>query len=225
MVVPLATGMAISLTLLTLKQQHDAKFASVEDYQIDARNHYVVFWPRIDQKSCLKSIHTSGFRPIPMPMKLDGDELQTDLEALENALRAHTTTYPNACVVVMTTTSCFAPRAPDRVVDVAKLCVKYNASHVVNNAYGLQDVAASQSITQASVGGRVDAVIQSTDKNFMVPVGGAIIAGPNENFISAIAKNYPGRASGSPVLDLFVTLLTLGRNGYEGLLQERKVKI
>jgi O-phospho-L-seryl-tRNASec:L-selenocysteinyl-tRNA synthase len=93
----------------------------------------------------------------------------------------------------------------------------------VNNAYGLQDHAVCQSITQAAKKGRIDAVIQSTDKNFMVPVGGAIIAGPDEKFMNAIAKNYPGRASGSPVLDLFITLLSLGRNGYEKLLQERKV--
>lgn len=223
MVVPLATGMALSLTLSTVKQEHDAKFASQGDYQIDARNYYVVMWPRIDQKSCLKSIHTSGFRPIPISLKLDGDELRTDLVALENAIRTHLASYPNACVVVMTTTSCFSPRAPDRVADVATLCTKYNVFHIVNNAYGLQDVAASHTITQASIVGRVDAVIQSTDKNFMVPVGGAIIAGPNESFIDAIAKNYPGRASGSPVLDLFVTLLSLGRNGYEKLLLERKV--
>lgn len=69
----------------------------------------------------------------------------------------------------------------------------------------------------------MDAVVQSTDKNFMVPVGGAIIAGPDEKFIAAIAKNYPGRASGSPVLDLFITLLSFGRTGYETMLQEQKV--
>jgi len=57
----------------------------------------------------------------------------------------------------------------------------------------------------------------------MVPVGGAIIAGSDEKFMAAIAKNYPGRASGSPVLDLFITLLELGRDGYEQLLQKRKV--
>ena len=82
-----------------------------------------------------------------------------------------------------------------------------------------------QNLTQAAKKGRVDAIVQSTDKNFMVPVGGAIIAGPDEKFMEAIAKNYPGRASGSPVLDLFITLLSLGRNGYEKLLQERKVHL
>lgn len=41
--------------------------------------------------------------------------------------------------------------------------------------------------------GRIDAFVQSLDKNFMVPVGGAIIAGFDEVFIKDISKMYPGR--------------------------------
>ena len=41
--------------------------------------------------------------------------------------------------------------------------------------------------------GRVDAFVQSADKNFMVPVGGAIIAGFDKNFIEEIGKMYPGK--------------------------------
>lgn len=40
--------------------------------------------------------------------------------------------------------------------------------------------------------GRIDAFVQSLDKNFMVPVGGAIIAGFDEDFIKEISKTYPG---------------------------------
>lgn len=40
--------------------------------------------------------------------------------------------------------------------------------------------------------GRVDAFIQSLDKNFMVPVGGAIIAGFDDSFIDTLGKTYPG---------------------------------
>ena len=43
--------------------------------------------------------------------------------------------------------------------------------------------------------GRVDAFIQSLDKNFMVPVGGAIIAGFDDSFIDTIGKTYPGRST------------------------------
>lgn len=38
----------------------------------------------------------------------------------------------------------------------------------------------------------MDAFIQSLDKNFMVPVGGAIIAGFDDGFIDTIGKTYPG---------------------------------
>jgi hypothetical protein len=125
--------MALTLTFLTLKQQHEEKLTTDANIAInDMKDQYVVLWPRIDQKSCLKSIHTAGFRPVPISMKLDGDELRTDLTALEEALRKHTTEFPRACVIVMTTTSCFAPRAPDRVADVAMLCQKYGVAHVGN---------------------------------------------------------------------------------------------
>ena len=40
--------------------------------------------------------------------------------------------------------------------------------------------------------GRVDAFVQSGDKNFMVPVGGAIIAGFDTNLLQLISENYPG---------------------------------
>ena len=39
----------------------------------------------------------------------------------------------------------------------------------------------------------MDAFVQSTDKNFMVPVGGAIVAGFDETFIDKVSKTYPGR--------------------------------
>ncbi|XP_013921126.1 PREDICTED: O-phosphoseryl-tRNA(Sec) selenium transferase, partial [Thamnophis sirtalis] len=40
--------------------------------------------------------------------------------------------------------------------------------------------------------GRIDAFVQSLDKNFMVPVGGAVIAGFSDTFIQEISKMYPG---------------------------------
>ena len=68
----------------------------------------------------------------------------------------------------------------------------------------------------------MDAYVQSTDKNLMVPVGGAIVAGPNKKFIDAIAQNYPGRASMSPILDVFITMLSMGSNTWKKLLKTRK---
>jgi hypothetical protein len=67
----------------------------------------------------------------------------------------------------------------------------------------------------------VDAVVQSTDKNFMVPVGGSIVAGgPGQaGFIEAVNAAYPGRASATPMLDLLVTLLHWGAFGWQKVLQ------
>ena len=50
-------------------------------------------------------------------------------------------------------------------------------------------------LLQAARIGRVDAFIQSTDKNFLVPVGGAIVAGFDGSFIDAVSKTYPGKVA------------------------------
>lgn len=50
----------------------------------------------------------------------------------------------------------------------AKLCSRHGIPHIINNAYGVQSAALCQLVTSACRRGRVDAFIQSTDKNFMV---------------------------------------------------------
>jgi O-phospho-L-seryl-tRNASec:L-selenocysteinyl-tRNA synthase len=67
----------------------------------------------------------------------------------------------------------------------------------------------------------VDAWVSSTDKNFMVPVGGALVGSPDASFLSAVSALYPGRASVAPILDLFITLLQMGASGLRQLLQQR----
>nr|VZI31116.1 unnamed protein product [Spirometra erinaceieuropaei] len=64
--------------------------------------------------------------------------------------------------------------------------------------------------------------IQSTDKNLMVPVGGAIIAGFSEELVRQVAESYPGRASGAPAIDVFATLLCLGWRGWQELIDKRE---
>ena len=106
--------------------------------------------------------------------------------------------------------SCFAPRLPDDVPSLARLCGAMDIPHVVNNAYGLQCSTCCHLINEGMLGTnqrtgkhkrkgkrrgkknteaedkgklmtyRVDAVVQSMDKNFMVPVGGAVISSPGE---------------------------------------------
>jgi len=213
-----------------------------ESNNVPERN--IVLWSRIDQKSCYKAILSAGLKCIVLPTKAhpDTDEVSTDLDALQQALDK----YGNKILAVLTTTSCFCPRVPDEVDKVAKLIQTYNnsnnnttttnpqnnnnnaagggagISHVINHAYGLQCPATNKLLNRACTIGRVDAIICSTDKNFLVPVGGALILSPNEDVIAGISKNYPGRASASPMIDLFITLLSMGLDGYKGILEERK---
>ncbi|CAO2639934.1 O-phosphoseryl-tRNA(Sec) selenium transferase [Lemmus lemmus] len=204
-VVPMATGMSLTLCFLTLRHKRPkAKY---------------IIWPRIDQKSCFKSMVTAGFEPVVIENVLEGDELRTDLNAVEAKVRE---LGPDHILCIHSTTSCFAPRVPDRLEELAVICANYDIPHVVNNAYGLQSSKCMHLIQQGARVGRIDAFVQSLDKNFMVPVGGAIIAGFNESFIQEISKMYPGRASASPSLDVLITLLSLGCNGYKKLLKERK---
>jgi O-phospho-L-seryl-tRNASec:L-selenocysteinyl-tRNA synthase len=125
---------------------------------------------------------------------------------------------------VFTTTSTFAPRGYDEIKEVAIQCKKHNLFHLINNAYGIYCTKICDMLNQACKYGSVDLIISSTDKNFMVPVGGSLIYSPNEEMIDKVKKNYPGRASLSPVLDLFITLLEMGKKGYKKLILDRKDK-
>jgi len=108
-------------------------------------------------------------------------------------------------------------------VEVAQLCKQHGLPHVVNNAYGVQSTKCMHLLSEAIRLGRLDAFVQSTDKNFLVPVGGAVVASPDKSFVRRIAQAYPGRASNAPMVDLFITLLSLGTRGYEALLRRRRV--
>jgi len=172
-----------------------------------------VVWSRIDQKSCYKAMLAAGLAvvavdPVPDPAA-GSDALITDIVGIEAAVAS---LPPGAVLAVVTTSSCFAPRAPDDVVGVARLCGRLGVPHIVNNAYGLQSSSACHALNEACRAGRVDAFVQSTDKNFLVPVGGAIVAAPVPSaLLTAVSRIYPGRASLAPVLDLFITLLAMVR--------------
>jgi hypothetical protein len=64
---------------------------------------------------------------------------------------------------------------------------------------GVQSSAICAQLTAAWRKGRVDAVVQSSDKNFMVPVGGALVAAPaaRPQAVLDVNSSYPGRASGA----------------------------
>lgn len=216
-VLPLCTGMSMALVLASLRDRSKKKEEHLE------RN--IVLWSRIDQKSCYKAIGAAGLKCIVVPTRLEGDCVVTDMEALQELLEQQ---YKGRVLAVLTTTSCFAPRVPDVVDQVAELCQRQSEEqgeeifHVINNAYGLQCAQTSKLINRAVTKGRVDAIVCSTDKNFLVPVGGAIVVSPTEDIVKGIGKTYAGRASSSPMVDLFITLLSMGLGGYQQLLQQRQ---
>ena len=112
-VLPSATGLALMLTLRELANRHPA----------GARH---VIWPRIDQKTCLKCITAAGLVPVVIENQLASsrDQLTTDLDAIASAVQR---LGSDSVLCVLTTTSCFAPRAADDVVAVAKLCAQQGA--------------------------------------------------------------------------------------------------
>ena len=58
-------------------------------------------------------LNAAGLEPVVVENVLEGDELRTDLPQLEASLKE---VGPDNVVCVMTTTSCFAPRAHDKLV-------------------------------------------------------------------------------------------------------------
>ena len=72
LILPFATGMSLTITLLTLKSLNPA-------------GEFVIF-PRIDQKTCLKCIYTANLKPIVVEPILVGDELRTKLDKIKEIL-------------------------------------------------------------------------------------------------------------------------------------------
>ena len=225
LVLPLATGMTLTLTLLAMRSLRVAKLdASSKDSANDARRATRVIWCRLDQKTCVKAVVGAGLELVVAPTRLVGDQLVTDLEAVRAAILDESRGGPNAVCCVVSSTSCFAPRASDSLVEVAKMCAELDVGHVVNNAYGVQSRSLCALVTKAWRRGRVDGVVQSTDKNFLVPVGGAVLVSPARDpaLTDAVRKTYPGRASIAPSLDALITLLSLGAAGWRAKLDARE---
>ena len=94
----MATGMTMTFCMLSIRQTKPlAKY---------------VIMPRIDQKSCIKSVLATGFTPVIIENELVGDELRTNLKTIEAKINE---LKPENIACVFSTTSCFAPRAIDRL--------------------------------------------------------------------------------------------------------------
>ncbi|CRG95956.1 O-phosphoseryl-tRNA(Sec) selenium transferase, putative [Plasmodium gallinaceum] len=203
-ILPYATGMCISTCLLYLKK-------------LKKNSKYVII-SRIDHKTCYKCIDFCGLKYFVVDMIFKNDELFTDLNKIEKLIED----YKEKICCVISVTSSYAPRNSDDIVKISYLCKKYDVPHLINNAFGLQCSYICKEIQKCfDLKGRVDYVIQSCDKNFLVPVNGGIIFSSNKKNMKALKKTYPGRAPVNAYLDLFITLLELGKNKIMDLREQR----
>lgn len=165
---------------------------------------------------------TANLIPVVIePVLNTNGELITDINEIEKQISL---LGIDNILCVFSTTSCFAPRGYDKIIEISKLCKKNKIFHLINNAYGIYCTKIVDLLNQSVKAGSVDIIVSSTDKNFMVPVGGSLIYSPNFNIIEKIKSNYPGRASLSPLLDLFITLLEMGKKRYKHFINDRKKK-
>jgi len=202
-VVPLCTGMSLSLTLAAFRPDGNEIKRTV-------------LVPQLDHKSLLKSIELMGLKPKIISGKIFGDAVRIPVEDIE-------TNIDNDCYAIISITSFFPPREPDNLKEISKIAQEKNLVHIIINAYGVQNPEWMKMIRSAIDAGRVDAIIQSTDKNFLTPVGGALIASPIKENIRKISQSYAGRASATPVVNFLISMLSLGIRGYQNLIEEQQL--
>jgi O-phospho-L-seryl-tRNASec:L-selenocysteinyl-tRNA synthase len=230
MVVPLGTGMSIMLAIKGIS--HLFK---------ELKSKTQILYPRMDHNSPVKAIELAGMRKIEVESTygaqfldkyktLKGNKREMDYIQFINAHGTDAVYVPVQQIEkkitehtfgILSTTSFFPPRAPDDIIEIAKLAYERNLAHIINNGYGVQSKGFMRMIEKAIKAGRVDAIIQSTDKNFLTPVGGAIIASPNKNLIQSTSEVYPGRANAAPILHFVVSMLSMGLDGFQMELEKQ----
>ncbi|MFW9951577.1 MAG: O-phosphoseryl-tRNA(Sec) selenium transferase [Candidatus Thorarchaeota archaeon] len=205
-VVPLCTGMALSLCIGALRPDwNDVKYTHKRK----------VIVPQIDHKSLIKGLDLMGIRRKTVKGKVFGDAVRVPIEDIKNNL-------DKDCFAIISATSFFPPREYDDIKEISKFAKENDLIHIVINAYGVQSPEWMKLIRSGIDAGRIDAIIQSTDKNALTPIGGALIASPKEETIIKISQAYAGRASATPIVNFLISMLSLGIEGYEKLLVEQK---
>nr|MDO8100372.1 O-phosphoseryl-tRNA(Sec) selenium transferase [Candidatus Njordarchaeota archaeon] len=194
---PMATGMSLALALAVARDSSGTERKTV-------------VFPRADHNSPLKAIALVNLKPKVVQGKIYGDAVRVPVDDIAETIDGH-------CCAILSTTTFFPPRETDSIREIAKIASEKDIFHIVNNAYGVQSREIMREIRSAIDGGRVDAIIQSTDKNFLTPVGGAIVVSPDEKFVEKAASYYCGRASASPIYQFLAAILSLGTDGYEKL--------
>ncbi|MFX0056785.1 MAG: O-phosphoseryl-tRNA(Sec) selenium transferase [Candidatus Heimdallarchaeota archaeon] len=205
-VVPLCTGMALALSIGALKPNWNIK---------DFEHKRTVLLPQIDHKSLLKGLELMGVKIKIIEGKIFGDAVRIPFDDIKKTL-------DKDCFAVISLTSFFPPREHDDIKEISKFAKENDLVHIVINAYGVQSPEWMKLIRSAIDAGRIDVIIQSTDKNFLTPIGGALIASPSEEIINKISRTYAGRASATPIVNFLISCLSLGINGYQELIKEQQ---
>ena len=65
-------------------------------------------------------------------------------------------------------------------------------------------------------------MVSSSDKNLLTPIGGGIVYSKDRDFLREVSLSYPGRACATPVVNILVSLLSLGMKGYLKLMEEQR---
>ncbi|TFG08452.1 MAG: O-phosphoseryl-tRNA(Sec) selenium transferase [Promethearchaeota archaeon] len=201
-VVPLSTGMSLALCLSALKKDHD-------------NSKRTVLVPQIDHRSLIKAFEFIDLNAKIIKGKVFGDAVRIPIENIKDNL-------DEKCFSIVSITSFFPPREHDDIKEISKFAEKNDLVHVIINAYGVQSPEWMKLIRSAIDAGRVDAIVQSTDKNFLTPIGGAVIASPDDNVIEKISQAYAGRASATPIVNFLISMLSLGINGYQKLIEDQQ---
>jgi O-phospho-L-seryl-tRNASec:L-selenocysteinyl-tRNA synthase len=171
--------------------------------------------PKAPGDALIKAFDLVGVKKKVVKGRKFGDAVRIPIEDIEASL-------DNDCFAIISLTSFFPPREHDNIKEISKFAKKHDLVHIVINAYGVQSPEWMKLIRIGIDAGRIDAVIQSTDKNVLTPVGGAIIASPSEDIITKISQAYAGRASATPVVNFLISMLSLGIEGYQQLLEEQQ---
>lgn len=77
---------------------------------------------------------------------MEGDQLRTNIPLIQQTIQEK---LPENILCVFSTTSCFAPRAYDKIEEIAAICKNFDVAHVINNAYGLQDSKICHQVNEA----------------------------------------------------------------------------
>ena len=65
-------------------------------------------------------------------------------------------------------------------------------------------------------------MVSSSDKNLLTPIGGGIVYSKDRDFLREVSLSYPGRACATPVVNILISLLSLGMKGYLELMEEQR---